>query len=119
MSRILIVEDENIIAMTTRLQLESLGHEVVGLADSSHKAIEIMENNELDLILMDIEIKGDMDGIELGRMASGKYGCSIVYISGSPKAISESVRQAGFLPKPFSEEQLRDVIEANLKQPSN
>ena len=66
MARILIVEDEGILAFKTRVDLEEMGHEVVGIVDNANEAIEIALKEKPDLILMDIVLKGDLDGIEAG-----------------------------------------------------
>ncbi len=63
-AKILIVEDEAIIAMEIENQLQSLGYEVTSIVDTGEKAIEKAESDKPDLILMDIRIKGEMDGIE-------------------------------------------------------
>ncbi len=63
-ARILIVEDEAIIAMELESQLQSLGYEVTSIVDTGEKAIEKAEADKPDLMLMDIRIKGDMDGID-------------------------------------------------------
>ncbi len=68
--RILIVEDEAIIAMETESQLQSLGYEVTSMVDTGEKAIEKAAEDKPDLILLDIRIKGGMDGIEAITISS-------------------------------------------------
>jgi len=63
-ARILIVEDETIIAMEVESQLQRLGYEVTSVVDTGEKAISKAESDKPDLILMDIRIKGEMDGID-------------------------------------------------------
>ncbi|MBT4286518.1 MAG: response regulator, partial [Deltaproteobacteria bacterium] len=63
-AKILIVEDEAIIAMKIESQLQSLGYEVTSIVDTGEKVIQKAEEDKPDLILMDIRIKGGMDGID-------------------------------------------------------
>ena len=66
--RILVVEDDRIIARSLRLILEQLGYEVTALASTGQAAIREAEETKPDLILMDIVLDGDMDGIEAARV---------------------------------------------------
>ncbi len=63
-AKILTVEDEAIIAMEIENQLQSLGYEVTSIVDTAEKAIKKTGEDKPDLILMDIRIKGEMDGID-------------------------------------------------------
>ena len=63
-TKILIVEDEVIVAMEMKQQLENIGYEVVGIASTGQEAIDISLEKTPDVILMDIMLKGEMDGIE-------------------------------------------------------
>jgi len=64
---ILVVEDEAIVLLDIRFKLESLGHKVF-VADNGKDAIEIEKNNHIDIVLMDINLKGDIDGIETSKI---------------------------------------------------
>ena len=63
-AKILVVEDENIIALEIMKRLVSLDYEVEGLVNKGNQAVEFVKNNEVDLILMDIKLQGEIDGIE-------------------------------------------------------
>ena len=63
-AKILVVEDEGILAMGLKRKLETLGHEITGLASKGQEAIEMASFNKPDLVLMDIVLRGNMDGIE-------------------------------------------------------
>ena len=63
MAKVLIVEDEGILAMKTEMDLEELGHEVIGIADTGEEALELISNEVPDVILMDIVLKGNRNGI--------------------------------------------------------
>ena len=71
-ARILIVEDEAIIAMEIESQLQSLGYQATSIVDTGEKAIEKAEADKPDLILMDIRIKGEMDGIDTAEKITSK-----------------------------------------------
>jgi len=75
----MIVEDEAIIAMETESQLKSLGYEVTSIVDTGEKAIKKAEIDKPDLILMDIRIKGDMDGIDAAEIIRNRFGIPIVF----------------------------------------
>lgn len=78
---ILIVEDEIIIAENLNLRLKNLGYETLPYASTGKKALDIISKNTPDLILMDIRIKGKMDGIETAKVISNKYSIPIVYLT--------------------------------------
>ena len=72
-SRILIVEDETIVAESLKDQLVNLGYQVCGTAANGEDAMRIMENSKPDLVMMDIMLEGSMDGIEVaGRIRDKK-----------------------------------------------
>ena len=72
--RILIVEDEVIIAMEMESSLQGLGYEVTSIVDTGEKAIEKAGEDKPGIILMDIRIKGEMDGIEAAEVIRSKFG---------------------------------------------
>ncbi len=113
--RLLIVEDEMIIALDLRLRLERFGHEVVGIAMNSEEALELCGKKKPDIILMDIHIKGSKDGIETTQLIQQQFNVPIVYLTGSA---GEDVMQRafktepfGYLIKPFSDSDLKVVID--------
>ena len=73
-ARILIVEDEAIIAMEIESQLQSLGYEVTSIVDTGEKAIKKAEEDKPDLILMDISIKGGMDELNTAEVIQNRFG---------------------------------------------
>jgi CheY-like chemotaxis protein len=77
--RILIVEDEAIIAMEIECQLQSLGYEVTSIVDTGEKAIAKAEADKPDLILMDIRIKGEKDEIETAEIIRNKLDIPVIF----------------------------------------
>lgn len=114
-NRILVVEDEIIIAMEIKATLKKLGYEVPGIATNGIDAIDLCRKTEPDLVLMDIRLKGDMDGIEAAEKIMGLYDTPIIFLTGNSdeeivnRAIA--INPAGFLIKPYRERELFGNIE--------
>jgi len=124
--KILIVEDEWMIADEIKYIVEENGYEVIAIAKSGEEAIAIAEKQQPDLILMDIHLKGNVDGIEAAKQIGEKNYCiPIVYLS-DPKS-SVVVKYAGrdnnqitdFLTKPIVPKQLAITIAFNLAKVGN
>lgn len=119
-NRILVVEDEIIIARDIQSSLESLGYQVLAIAISGLEAIEKTQNLRPDLILMDIRLRGDMDGIEAAEEIWKRFRIPIVYATGySDWATLERARQTapfGYILKPVEERELYVTIETALQR---
>ena len=79
--KVLIVEDESIIAMETESVLTGLGYEIVAIVDTGEKAIEVTEQQKPDIILMDIRIKGEIDGIDTAEIIRSKFEIPVVFLT--------------------------------------
>ena len=114
-TKILIVEDEAIIALEIQSHLEDLGYEVTGIANSGEGAIKKIKENQVDLILMDIHLKGDMDGIETAEIIQTIRPVSIIFLTAnSDKKVIDRAKRTkpnGYLLKPFKTEELKVAIE--------
>jgi signal transduction histidine kinase len=117
-TRILIVEDESIIAMTMRNILQDLGYTVVDAVASGKEALQAVQRQEIDLILMDIHIDGDMDGIETAREIYLQQDIPIVFLTSYADdrtiARAENTRSYGYILKPFKERELKATIQIAL-----
>jgi PAS domain S-box-containing protein len=117
-ARVLVVEDEGVVATDIIDILKKLDYEPVGTVATSEKAIEQAEALEPDLVLMDIRLKGDMDGIEASEVIRQRTRSSVVYITAH--ADIETVQRAsttyplGYLIKPFDENTIRATMEVVL-----
>ncbi|HPN14076.1 MAG TPA: PAS domain S-box protein [Spirochaetota bacterium] len=115
---ILIVEDELITVESIRDVLESRGYNIIGDVTNSDDALALLEKEEPDLILMDIRIKGNVDGIELARIVGERYRIPIIYLTAF--ADRKTVERAkmtesyGYIIKPFGEIELVTNIEIAL-----
>ncbi|WP_295128620.1 sigma 54-interacting response regulator [uncultured Chitinophaga sp.] len=102
--KILIVEDEFIVANDLRLILESAGYKVAGIADSVKQAREIIDRDRPDIVLLDIYLKGKETGIDLARYLSSQNIAFIYLSANSNQQVLEAARATqpyGFLVKPF------------------
>jgi CheY-like chemotaxis protein len=81
MARILICEDEHIVALDIQQQLEQGGHQVVGLVDSGEEAISLAQKGNIDLVLMDIHLRGQLDGIEAGSKIYHNHAIPIILLT--------------------------------------
>ncbi len=117
-SKILIVEDEMIISMEIKQKLHGMGYVVVGQAITGESAIQKAGETKPDLILMDIRLKGDMDGIVAAKRIMDLYDLPIIFLTAhSDKATLEraiAVSPSGYLLKPFKERELMTNIEMSL-----
>ena len=116
--KIAVVEDEGIVAMDISKCLASLGYEVVFISDSGEKALKELNRTKADLILMDVELKGNMDGLETALIVNEKYNIPVVFLTAfeddeTLAKISE-LSSNGFLVKPFEDEQLKSKVESIL-----
>ena len=119
--KILVVEDENIIALEIMSRLESLGFEVVDVVSNGEVAILKALESYPDLILMDIQLKGNCDGIEAAKRIKEKRDIPIIYLSAYPddniilkaKEVSDSFV---YLSKPFTENELQASIKQALEE---
>jgi PAS domain S-box-containing protein len=120
---ILVVEDERIVAMDLRMRLEGLGYSVAAIASSGKEAIKEAEGTLPDLVLMDIVLRGGMDGIEAAGEISNRLGIPVVYVSAYSDV--ETLRRAkvsgpfGYIVKPFDDRQLQANIEIALHKHSS
>ncbi|NMB80095.1 MAG: PAS domain S-box protein, partial [Methanomicrobiales archaeon] len=112
---ILIVEDEQIAAMDLKETLLLLGYEVIGTVRSGEKAVERVQENVPDLILMDIHLAGEMDGVDAAKAILSKHTVPIIYLTAYADAelISRAreTRPYGYIIKPYDNRALLSEIE--------
>ena len=115
-ARILIVEDEQIIAADLRNKLVGMGHEIVGMAIAGAEAISIAEQVRPDLVLMDVQLEGAMSGTEAARTIQERTGAQIIFITAFPGVFLRDPAQMTepgiCLGKPFSRVQLEAALAA-------
>lgn len=118
--RLLVVEDERIVALDLRGALEDLGYTVVGTARSSDEALRTAAERRPDLVLMDIRISGADDGIQTASLLRARYQLPVVYLTANADdATLEralATEPAGYLVKPFNHHSLRTTIEVAFRR---
>ncbi len=116
--RILIVEDEKLAAKHIKMSLTELGYEVIRIVASGEDAVAGIEDPLPDLVLMDVMLEGDMDGIEAANLITSRVDVPVVFLTAySDEALLKRARLTepfGYLLKPFREEELRTTIEMAL-----
>ncbi len=114
-SNILIVEDEIIIAIDLKIRLENLGYYVMGIAVNGKDAIKKTGEKNPDLVLMDILLNGEIDGIETAQRIRKLYNIPFIYLTGSyDNSILERAKitdPSGFITKPFNDTEIQNAIE--------
>lgn len=117
-AQILVVEDEGIVAEDISRQLKSLGYTVPAVASSGEEAIRKVFENKPDLVLMDILLKGEMDGIQATERINSAFSIPIVYLTAHPDdGLLQRAKQTepfGYILKPFAERELYSTIETAL-----
>ncbi|MFK5880659.1 MAG: response regulator [Sulfurospirillum sp.] len=118
MKKILIVEDESLVALDISESIASLGYKAVGPASSFDMAVELASNYRPDLILMDICLKGEKDGIEVASVIKAKYDTPVIYITAlnSEDDIQRAIltNPSAYLIKPFDIKSLQVAIKIAL-----
>ncbi len=116
-ARILIVEDQWVTAQGLKENLENLGHEVTGMAASGEEAMRLTAERRPDLVLMDINLKGDMDGIDTARRLKSleiPIICLTAYADDQTLERAKLVEPFGYILKPFEVRELRSAVEIAL-----
>jgi len=116
--QILIVEDERLIALNLKITLEKLGFIITSIVTSGKDAIKNAELDKPDLVLMDINLDEDMDGVEAAKIIYSKYKIPIIFVTAfSDSSLIKRAKEAGsfgYLLKPFNKEELYAMIEMAL-----
>lgn len=119
--KILVVEDENIIALDIRSMLEDLGYMVSAVVSSGEESIRKASSMKPDLILMDIKLKGKIDGVRAGEEIYKKFRIPVVYLTAySDRATIDRIlsgnksRPSAMINKPFDLRELQTVIKSTL-----
>jgi PAS domain S-box-containing protein len=119
-SRIMVVEDEGVVALQIREALEGMGYEVPVVALSGEEALSKLMEVEPDLVLMDIQLKGGLSGIEAARRLRLRLDIPVVYLTAfSDDATLDQAQLTepyGYVLKPFEEKSLHAIIQMSLKK---
>jgi len=114
-ARILIIEDEALVALELRFVLEDLGHDVVGVAADSRQAEDIIKSSDVDLALVDIHLSDGPTGIELGRHLGEDHSVAVLFMTANPGMVRNGVAGTiGVLSKPTDERAVRTAVDYAL-----
>jgi CheY-like chemotaxis protein len=118
--KVLIVEDEAVIALGMRMQLASGGFAVAEVVDNADDAFRQVEEWSPDIVLMDIQLRGKMDGLEAASLISSRYDLPVIFVTAHSSADrlerARRVGPAGYLVKPVSGETVKAAISKALQQ---
>ena len=112
MKSIFIVEDEVIISIFIKMYLERRGFNVVGTCTNGLQAIDIILENKPDIIIIDVTLKGGINGIEVANKVYKEYQPKIIFVTGLEKHALKTVKfEYTYLRKPFDNKQLLKVLQ--------
>ena len=118
-TKILIVEDDIITATAVERNLHKGGYQVTGITASAEEAIELAVATEPDLVLMDIRLKGSMDGITAAQRIHALLNIPVIYLTAhsDPETLKRVLHSKayGYITKPFTSEHLHDTIQQALE----
>jgi DNA-binding LytR/AlgR family response regulator len=118
--KILIVEDEMLIGANISLQLNELGYEVTGIIPRGEEALDHIENNPPDIMLLDINLKGNLDGIETAVEMQKTRNIPVIYLTANTDDAhfnrAKETKPYGFISKPFKKLDLQRTIELTINQ---
>ena len=115
-ARILIIEDEALVAMELRFVLEDLSHDVVGVAADARTARDLAKETEVDLALVDIHLSDGATGVVLGRDLA-EMGVTVLYMTANPGMVRNGVAGTlGVLSKPTDERAVQTAVDYALRR---
>ena len=113
--KILIVEDDSVSALLLQRALEKNNHEIIGIADTGEKALDLLDESHADIVMMDINLAGELDGITTTEIINEKFDIPVVYLSASSDAETLNkvvgTNPSAYVIKPFNIRELNMVIE--------
>jgi two-component system, response regulator PdtaR len=119
-SRILIVEDNLLVAMDLEMTLEDFGYQVTSIVPTGEEGIQELEGSPVDLVIMDIRLAGVLDGIQTAKHIRQRWEIPIIFVTAAGKqeldGLQGSMESYDVIAKPFREEQLRSAIDKALNR---
>ncbi len=117
-ARILIVEDEPVTALDEKEILEEAGYQVIGIVDTGIEAINFVRDNKPDIILMDITLKGDIDGVEVAREIKKNYDIPVIFVTANKnESVFRDAKETvpfAYITKPISMENLKFSVDVSI-----
>ena len=117
--KVLIVKDEAIVSMDLRYKLEALGYSVPAEVGSGEEAVDAADRLRPDLVLMDIRLRGEMDGIDAAGEIRRRFNIPVIYLTSHADedtlARAKRTEPSGYIVKPFFDAELRAVVEMAIQ----
>lgn len=110
LKRLLVVEDEPLVAFENEHALTEEGYDVVATVDRASQALAVIENEAVDLVLADVRLSGDGDGVDVARAAQAQ-GVPVLFVSGHCPIEAQKLA-VGCLAKPYRQKDLLEAIDA-------
>jgi CheY-like chemotaxis protein len=111
---VLVIEDEAVVALFLTDVLEELNCQVCAVAPSGRAALDLAAKHRPDLAMVDVRLKGDLDGVETALQLHDQFGIRSVLLSGDPEALrtaqSRGVEPIAVLTKPYTPDQVRKIL---------
>lgn len=118
--KILMIEDDMIIAADISMQLTKLGYDVIGISTRAEDALKILESNRPDIVLMDIVLTGKMNGIEAAKIILEKFQVPVIFLTSNADDVSFqqalTAKPYAFIAKPFQKSHLERTIRLALQR---
>jgi len=118
--KILVVEDEMLIGAKISMQLANMGYEVTGILPGGEEAVLHLKENKADVVLLDIHLKGKIDGIETAKQIKKQSNIPIIYLTANADEATfnraKTTRPAAFISKPFKQLDLQRAIELTISR---
>jgi len=113
--KIFIVEDEFFIAQDISIRLQKLGYQVIGVADSAENALRELKNQKPDICIVDIKLKGEIDGITLAHQINNSYQLPLIFLTSFKDDLAirraKEAKPAAYMFKPFNDQELQIAID--------
>jgi CheY-like chemotaxis protein len=114
MAHVLVVDDERIVAQSLQIQLQRLGHTVLAIASTGEEAVDFALRLRPDIVLMDIMLRGEIDGVEAARRIHARMHIPVIFATAcsDPEtfARANATEPTGYLVKPFGKDELQHAL---------
>ena len=118
--KILIVEDEMLIGAKISMQLNEMGYDVIGILPRGEEAIALLKEDRPDIVLLDINLRGEIDGIETANHINNFYKIPIIFLTANADEATfnraKTTRPSAFIAKPFKQLDLQRAIELTISR---
>jgi DNA-binding response OmpR family regulator len=120
MATIIIVEDEAIVAMENKMNLNGVGHQILAIVSTADAALKAFNESTPDLLLMDIKLKGDMDGIEVMHVIREHSNVPVIFLTGNSdsktKQRAANISNSSYMQKPILTIEIVDAVNEILRK---